>query len=89
MFHIVAVADENHMKYTAVLITSIIKHTNVSNRHAIHANTLHATMQDNKQHNINHTNFISHSYNNQATEKNNMIDSQMFAPPPQYSFRIS
>ena len=82
MFHIVLSADENYIKYTAVLITSIIKHTNVSNRHAIHANTLHATMQDNKQHNINHTNFISHSYNNQATEKNNMIDSQMFAPPP-------
>ena len=56
MFHIVAVADENHMKYTAVLITSIIKHTNVSNRHAIHANTLHATMQD-KSHKL-HISFL-------------------------------
>ena len=30
MFHIVLSADENYMKYAAVLITSIIKHTDTS-----------------------------------------------------------
>ena len=30
MFHIVLSADENYMKYAAVLATSIIKHTDTS-----------------------------------------------------------
>lgn len=31
MYNIIFSADENYIKYTAVLITSIIKSTNISN----------------------------------------------------------
>ncbi|MBK1993889.1 glycosyltransferase family 8 protein, partial [Campylobacter novaezeelandiae] len=32
MFHIIMSADENYIKYSAVLITSIIKNTNLSKK---------------------------------------------------------